>query len=442
MTAEELLKKYGIQLHDLEYILNFMQKENITPQLAMRRIKLFEKLQEKLTKSQATEKAEKMSELDHLSKMVEELQAERKKLVEEKERLLKEIEDAKLQQDLFQAEREELKMQMMALMDSIKTMEDGETKEEEELKNELKELKRKLGLITAGVTRLKEELSEVEKNGQFKVLAMEVKKALELLAEGEELPRGGLLKIPAVVDTVIEPVEKKAEKDEIMQEVMEETITPEEIKFVKPTAISSKTSLTRTKETIPKPPKETKTEKEEIKTVSETTKREKVVQQTKRGSKPVIKEKIFIEPEEIEESISERETAEKEEKPVKEKLVEVKEKKKVAEPEKPETTIKEEVEKKEKTKKIDISAKPTKEKKEVPEKIEKILKLFINYVNQADTDENFKARIAAICDMEEAYIELGGLAMAQIYSYQTQGIKKKKEFERLLTSWIENGLPR
>ena len=44
--------------------------------------------------------------------------------------------------------------------------------------------------------------------------------------------------------------------------------------------------------------------------------------------------------------------------------------------------------------------------------------------------------------MDEAYIELGGLAMSQIYAYQTQSLKKKKEFERLITSWIENGLPR
>ena len=42
-SLEDMLKKYAIQLHDLEYILSFMQKESISPQLAMRRIKLFEK---------------------------------------------------------------------------------------------------------------------------------------------------------------------------------------------------------------------------------------------------------------------------------------------------------------------------------------------------------------------------------------------------------------
>ena len=68
--------------------------------------------------------------------------------------------------------------------------------------------------------------------------------------------------------------------------------------------------------------------------------------------------------------------------------------------------------------------------------------MFISYAQQADSDENWKARISAICDMDEAYVELGGLAMSQIYAYQTQSIKKKKEFERLLNSWMENGLPR
>ena len=61
ISVEELLKKYNIQPHDLEYILNFMQKENISPQLAMRRIKLFEKLQEKMEQAQSDDKVKELT---------------------------------------------------------------------------------------------------------------------------------------------------------------------------------------------------------------------------------------------------------------------------------------------------------------------------------------------------------------------------------------------
>ena len=78
ISIEEFLKKYSIQPHDLEYILNFMQKENISPQLAMRRIKLFEKLQENMSKTQSDEKVRELTtELDQLSKLVEDLQKEK-----------------------------------------------------------------------------------------------------------------------------------------------------------------------------------------------------------------------------------------------------------------------------------------------------------------------------------------------------------------------------
>ncbi|GAH71715.1 unnamed protein product, partial [marine sediment metagenome] len=69
-SLEDMLKKYAIQIHDLEYILNFMQKESISPQLAMRRIKLFEKLQEKMSQTHSDDKVKELtSELDHLSKL-------------------------------------------------------------------------------------------------------------------------------------------------------------------------------------------------------------------------------------------------------------------------------------------------------------------------------------------------------------------------------------
>lgn len=433
-SIEELLSKYNLQPHDLEYILAFMQRENITPQLAMRRIKLFEKLQEKMSKTQEDKKVKELTnELDHLSKIVEELQAERESLVKEKEKLQKEIEESRIQQDLFQAEREELKMQMKALMESISSIE-SESESEDTLKQEIQELKKNLNVVTAGIQTLKDELKQLSaQKPEVKNFIFELEGLLERIIKQSPLPTGIASQLATAIGTISQvettfetPLEAEVKEDE------EETISPDQIKFIQKTpskpAKPSAPSAVKTKvseSVIPKSSAIHSTITE--KSVKETEEKREIA---KTPSRPVIKEKLFVEPEEIEKI--EKEPAKKPEKPPVKKEKEPVEKKEIAKKEPTPT----------KPKKVDVSAKPVTDEKPISAKTEKILKLFISYVNQADSDENFKARIAAICDMDEAYVELGGLAMAQIYSYQTQGLKKKKEFERLLQSWIENGLPR
>jgi len=435
-SIEQLLSKYNLQPHDLEYILSFMQREKITPQLAMRRIKLFEKLQEKMSKTQEDEKVKELTnELDHLSKIVEELQAERESLIKEKEKLQKEIEESRLQQDLFQAEREELKMQMKALMESISTIE-SESETEDTLKQEIQELKKNLNVVTAGIQTLKDELKQLSvQKPEVKNFVFELEGLLERIVRHSPLPSGIAEQLSTVIGTISTqvaeatlevPVEIGTKQEE------EETISPDQIKFIQKTPSKSTeptTTLVKTKvsksvasapSTVPSSPPRKSVEVTEQKRETH-----------KMPSRPVIKEKLFVEPEKLEKI--EKEPLKKTEQPPKKESIEKKE-------------VVKEVVKKEPTpakpKKVDVSAKPITDEKPISAKTEKILKLFISYVNQADSDENFKARISAICDMDEAYVELGGLAMAQIYSYQTQGLKKKKEFERLLQSWIENGLPR
>ncbi len=400
-TLEELFAEYNIQLMDLEYILSFMKKENISPQLAMRRIKLFEKLQEKISQVQSDEKVQELtSELDHLSKIVEELQEEKDKLQEEKIQLDKAIEDSKLQQDLYDGEREELKMQMSALLDSVGVLE-NEYSDEKSLKTEVQDYKKQIGLMTAACQTMKEKVKEFGlKYEPLQTLSYEIEKGLEIISKGKELPKNLVFDIPGeflvsaqktrVVKTK-EPPSTDAKK--------EETISPDQIRFVQPSK-------------PPSPPSKT-----EISTpsTSPTVQPDKV---STPSSQPTIKENLFAEPEEIPKAPTP--DPEPESKPD------------------PEPELK----KKEPPKKVDIGIKPVEEESAVSPKVEKILKLFISYVAQADSNENFKARVSAICDMDEAYIELGGLAMAQIYSYQTQSIKKKSEFERLINSWIDNGLPR
>ncbi len=414
ISIDELLKMHNLQPHDLEYILNFMKKEDISPQLAMRRIKLFEKLQEKMEQAQSDDKVQELtSELDHLSKVVEDLQ-------KEKNELDKEIEETRLEQDLFNAEREELKMQMHALMDSIETIETEAEKGEEQLEVENQELKRKVSVMTAGCQTLKDNILKLgSENPSLRSLVHNLEKSLNSVIEAKQFPRDVVFTTPKEIAAPIStPVSTPPPAEG--GKIVTETISPDQIKFVTPSKVPESAPPT---ESVGSRPIESKpvTPKRESMPPPESP---KVEEKPDVSSRPVIKEKIFEEPAEVEEKVIEPEPE-----PVPVPASE------------PKTPIEHKPKPKAKAKKVDVT-KPAADDKQVSAKIEKILKLFISYAQQADTDENWKARIAAICDMDEAYIELGGLAMSQIYAYQTQSLKKKKEFERLIRSWIENGLPR
>ncbi|MCG3215173.1 MAG: hypothetical protein KAS63_00505 [Candidatus Heimdallarchaeota archaeon] len=400
ISIEELFKEFNIQPHDLEYILNFMQKENISPQLAMRRIKLFEKLQEKMEQAQSDDKVQELtSELDHLSKVVEDLQTERDALQNEKIELDKEIEDTRLQQDLFNAEREELKLQMHALMDSIDTIESETGEEGDQLGSENQELKKRISIMTAGCQTLKDRIAILgSESPALSSLVQDIEKSLSAVMDARQIPTETTFSVPKeIIATSIQSESSSAKVTVQAEEKVTETISPDQVKFVTSSPVS---------------------ESKPVSTEIERKAPVVIATPPSSSSTPVIKEKLFDEPEEIKDEV-------------------VSEEPKVE----PKPAAQPEPEPAEEPKKVKVDAKPTDEK-EVSPKIEKILRLFISYAGQADSDENWKARVAAICDMDEAYIELGGLAMSQIYAYQTQSLKKKKEFERLINSWIENGLPR
>ncbi|MBY8999440.1 MAG: hypothetical protein KGD64_00835 [Candidatus Heimdallarchaeota archaeon] len=413
-SLEDMLKKYTIQIHDLEYILNFMQKESISPQLAMRRIKLFEKLQEKMSQTQSNDKVKELtSELDHLSKMVEELQSEKTKLD-------KEIEDTRLEQDLFNAEREELKLQMHALMGSIESIETEAEEEEEKLEEENQTLKKKISVMTAGCQTLKDRVLEItSENASLRPLAQGLEKSLEIIMEGNQIPNELGISVPKEI-IAKQPVEipsTKAESTPAPSRITE-TISPDQVKFVAQTPVSETKPSTQSTESISASTSSIPVSKPPVE-----------IKESSVLRKPVIKEKLFADIDEIDRAVSA---------PAKESQPAPEAESKPAPTPKPRPKHVEE----DRPAKISVSSKPSPEGNQVSAKTEKILRLFISYAEQADTDENWKARIAAICDMDEAYIELGGLAMSQVYSYQTQTLKKRKEFQRLLNSWIENGLPR
>ncbi len=82
------------------------------------------------------------------------------------------------------------------------------------------------------------------------------------------------------------------------------------------------------------------------------------------------------------------------------------------------------------------------EAEEVDEKTKKVLELFIEYLQEADSDKSFQLRIAAICDMDEAYETLGSIGLSQIYSYRTKKLSSRDEVVELLQTWIKTGVPR
>jgi hypothetical protein len=292
---------------------------------------------------------------------------------------------------------------MHALMGSIESIETEAEKGEEKLQEENQELRKKLSLMTAGSQTLKEKILKLgAETPSLKQLVESIDIGLDAIINARQIPHI-TLSAPKGTITTSSKVASITKSTGSMPESKEaDTISPDQIKFATPS------SVTKKKESAP---------------IREETQKESISSPSASSSRLIIKENIFDETQEVEEPSS-IPAPKAESKPE-------------TKPE-PKPTPREEP----RPAKIDVTTKPVTDESAVSSKIEKILKLFVSYAQQADTDENWKARISAICDMDEAYIELGGLAMSQIYAYQTQSIKKKKEFERLINSWIENGIPR
>jgi hypothetical protein len=81
-------------------------------------------------------------------------------------------------------------------------------------------------------------------------------------------------------------------------------------------------------------------------------------------------------------------------------------------------------------------------KPKVEEKTIKILDLFIEFISESTNTKNFNDRISSICDMDEAYVELGSIGLSQLYSYVGRPFELKNEVIELLKSWKTDGPPR
>lgn len=121
-TLNELLKSHNMTVADLEYIVRYLTNENISPQLAMRRIKSFQALQTKL------EDTSDQEAINELKGQIQEIETEYQQKLSERELALQEIKNQKDSiesektelenlSDLFESEREELKNQLNLLQE-------------------------------------------------------------------------------------------------------------------------------------------------------------------------------------------------------------------------------------------------------------------------------------------------------------------------------------
>ena len=116
MTSEldnlsELLQHTHFKTSDIEYILKYLEKEEITPELAMRRIKTIDKVMERLEDNREKE------EIKHLNETLTEKEKKLTELVEENESLKFNKEDLEGKNALLESENEQLGEQLNSMQE-------------------------------------------------------------------------------------------------------------------------------------------------------------------------------------------------------------------------------------------------------------------------------------------------------------------------------------
>ncbi|MHA2091772.1 MAG: hypothetical protein ACW98K_13045 [Candidatus Kariarchaeaceae archaeon] len=128
-SLRELIAKHDMTVADLEFIIEYLVKENISPQLAMRRIKSFDALQAKMEDTSDQEVIQELKEKEKtlseqleekekiLKEKLDEQQKNLKALIDEKTAIEREKQDLENQTDLFDTERDELRNQLSMLQE-------------------------------------------------------------------------------------------------------------------------------------------------------------------------------------------------------------------------------------------------------------------------------------------------------------------------------------
>ncbi len=157
-SLRELIDKSDMTVADIEFIVYYLLKENISPQLAMRRIKTIEILKKKLDNNTDQEMIQELREqLEETEKTLQDKLQERESaltakldeqqndltaLITEKTSLEKQKQELENKSDLFDSERDALRIQlkMMQEMQAEEEDEGGPIGREEQLNKSISQL--------------------------------------------------------------------------------------------------------------------------------------------------------------------------------------------------------------------------------------------------------------------------------------------------------------
>ena len=110
-----LMDSHGMTIADLEYIVKYLIQEKISPQLAMRRIKSFETLKQKLEDNSDQDALKNLQE--ELSTKEQDFKSQLNQILEEKTSLEEKKQELEKLTDLFDTEREELRNQLKMMQE-------------------------------------------------------------------------------------------------------------------------------------------------------------------------------------------------------------------------------------------------------------------------------------------------------------------------------------
>ncbi len=503
-TLKKQIEKHGFSIGDINYIVNYMVKEGLSPQLAMRRIKSYDALEKKM--GQKLE-ADRMK-IDHLSKELE----IKTQALEEANKKLEELGQARQREDeirnsleskseMLDAELEELKnqLQMIQIMQADQPSErspetEAIAKSINHIINEVKmiiiEYEEVTTLYLPIVTALTEALADPEGfvfSPEDLIATIEdfilLNSSAPPTQNEDDTPKPDTTAAPRPIEqpisspTVVAPTvstpksppDSVAEPADELEDVVpswktieekKEEPKPEPLTF-KPTDLIKKHEKELTEHedvdesAVEEMQEETPTgqltpsqiikQRQKALAEREAKRREEEakIEALKRAA--VKKEEVAKEKAPEEESGSAQ--VEVSEQPVEHQSKPVSRPEPKVEPRpepkpEPRPEPKPEPRPEPKTEPKAEPKSPVEEKPKVDNKVKQVLLTFKDFINEAKSTKNFNDRIKLISDQDAAYEVLGGIGLSQMYSYATKPIQMKDELLELLDTWIENGPPR
>ncbi len=479
-SLEKLLLDNNIDPADVIFIVNYMKKEKMSPQLAMRRIKAFEKLKEKLEEKTNAEKLKnehlvnelekKGAEVEELKKRLKEANDRLESLGEEVKRYSEEKVTLESKSELLDSEVEALRQQLMLMAQETTSLSEEDfddlqnsvTRSVTTIINGLKlimaEHENLMDFFLPLIDELSLALSDPENyNFDPDDFKEAIKEFIDLLESKISSQESKEHEIPSSSPVVSKPVESGAPSPAPVASKPVESGAPS------PTPVASKPVESGAPSPAPVSPKPMERSTSASSSEVDQMKKEDGSKEDTPITEGWIKPSEFLArrrkieankpkpispvPEEEDEKSTEPEIKEK---PIKKEPAPISVSKSTfskigSEIEEEEEKVEEEAKKVEEEPKTVSKPKRTPVKKETPkvdENTKKVLTLFAEFIDEATSTKNFHDRISSVCDMDEAYEVLGSIGLSKIYGYIGKPLDKKKEVVDLLKKWASEGVPR